>query len=535
MKRLIFSALLLSAVTANAQVGINTDNPKATLHVVSKAPAARAEGIVFPHATQAEINSWAGMGGLEIGTTVYNTDQRCLESWTGVKWANHCGGRQVVPPGPPIPPTNPDQILPAPVPPPTLPSLPGGLVLGDSGYYIASIYDDNYLPYAANTGTAQFGVSNPDGHDTTSPSNPNPAENYIIDVQGILDHTGVEVAIPVKQYTVGGTVTIPAFSVFSKVAAGLTQNNTETEVELHFPAQSFTYGGALGQRRYIKATLRAKDPLKPLLVRKLDMNIGNGADYRGVPLAEFKYFSDDNKTAQKTFYFNAVTGIPDLNFSTPQGASSGMYSGQYLHRFIYVPAYGLDGKVWLSNNLGAAYANLDDFENFNPNKRASSPTDHKAYGSLFQWGRVLPDKAGLLGHELVTWASATSGQAKIPSLSWTQDWSNQMTSHEEYCPKGFKTPITTNWNMYISALTNGAHQGTNEMWEDLSLRLTTAGIRNPNLGSHFYNQAQGGYYWTINSYSYHEAYELYFNSGNFRGDYYHNQTSYGMSIRCIKQ
>ena len=87
MNRFIISALVLSAVTANAQVGINTDNPKATLHVVGKSPSTKAEGIVFPHATQAEINSWQGIGGLEIGTTVYNTDQRCLESWTGVL---HC-------------------------------------------------------------------------------------------------------------------------------------------------------------------------------------------------------------------------------------------------------------------------------------------------------------------------------------------------------------------------------------------------------------------------------------------------------------
>ena len=534
MKRLIFSALLLSAVTANAQVGINTDNPKATLHVVSKAPAARAEGIVFPHATQAEINSWAGMGGLEIGTTVYNTDQRCLESWTGVKWANHCGGRQVVPPGPPIPPTNPDQILPAPVPPPTLPSLPGGLVLGDSGYYIASIYDDNYLPYTANTGTAQFGVSNPDGHDTTSPSNPNPAENYIIDVQGILDHTGVEVAIPIKQYTVGGTVTIPAFSVFSKVAAGLTQNNTETEVELHFPAQSFTYGGATGQRRYIKATLRAKDPLKPLLVRKLDMNIGNGADYRGVPLAEFKYFSDDNKTAKKTFYFNAVTGIPDLNFSTPQGASSGMYSGQYLHRFIYVPAYGLDGKVWLSNNLGAAYANLDDFQNFNPNKRASSPTDHKAYGSMFQFGTV-SNLAGLLGHELVTWASATSGQPKIPSLNWTLDWSSAMSPYTEYCPQGFITPTRADWQGYTNSLTNGIGYGGAEMWNDLSLRLPAVGYRNFNNGAVFGAGTVStiGYYGSRSSSGPNTRYRMAFLSNHVDNNDMLN--SYGITIRCIKQ
>ena len=538
MNRFIISALVLSAVTVNAQakegmVGINTDEPKATLHVVGKNPSTRAEGIVFPHATQAEINSWQGIGGLEIGTTVYNTDQRCLESWTGVKWANHCGGRQAIPPGPPVPPSNPDQILPAPVPPPTLPSLPGGLVLGDSGYYIASIYDDNYLPYTANTGTAQFGVSNPDSHDATSPSNPHPSENYVIDVQGILNHTGVEVAIPIKQYT-GTTVTIPEFSVYSKVAAGLTQNNTETEVELYFPAQSFTYGGALTQRKYIKATLRAKDPAKPLLVKKLDMNIGNGANYRGVPLAEFKYFSDDNKLAQRTFYFNAVTGIPDLNFDVSQDAKSGLHTGQYLHRFIYIPAYGLDGRVWLSKNLGAAYANLDDYANFNPNKRAESTTDYKAYGSLFQWGRISAHNIGLLGHELMDWTSSTAGQIKIPALNWTSDWSSQITSHVEYCPSGFKTPSLADWRAYINALTNGTSgNGVAEVWNDLSLRLSVPGRREFYSGPTFSYVGGSGTYWSTTSNG-NKTYVLYFHSSDSNLNSF-TYRSYGFSIRCVKQ
>lgn len=442
MRKLVFLALSLSGIVVDAQVGrvgINTDSPKATLHVVGKQPAAQAEGIVFPHASQAEINTWQGMGNLEIGTTVYNTDQRCLETWNGIKWYNHCGGRSVIPPGPPTPPITPGPILPAPAPPATLPSFPAGLELGDSGYYIASIYDDNYLPYTQNVGPAQFGVSNPDGHDATNPSPSYPSENVVIDVQGRLDHTGIEVGIPIKSVT-GTSVTIPAFSVYSKVAAGLTQNNIETEIELHIPAQTFTFGsGSWGDRRFVKAILRAKDPHKPLLVKKLDMNIGNGADYRGVPLAEFKYFSDNSHANVKTFYFNAVTGIPDLNFNNSQDALSGMYSGQFMHRFIYVPAYGLDGKVWLSNNLGAAYANLDDYLSFNPGKQAESPTDYKAYGSLFQWGRVsAPDNHGLLGHELVNWTSLTTGQPKIPSLSWSTDSSNRMFTHVEYCPVGFK-------------------------------------------------------------------------------------------------
>ena len=541
MRKLIFLALSLSGIVVDAQVGrvgINTDSPKATLHVVGKQPAAQAEGIVFPHASQAEINTWQGMGNLEIGTTVYNTDQRCLETWNGIKWYNHCGGRSVIPPGPPTPPITPGPILPAPAPPATLPSFPAGLELGDSGYYIASIYDDNYLPYTQNVGPAQFGVSNPDGHDATNPSPSYPSENVVIDVQGRLDHTGIEVGIPIKSAT-GTSITITAFSVYSKVAAGLTQNNIETEIELHIPAQTFTFGsGSWGDRRFVKAILRAKDPHKPLLVKKLDMNIGNGADYRGVPLAEFKYFSDNSHANVKTFYFNAVTGIPDLNFNNSQDALSGMYSGQFMHRFIYVPAYGLDGKVWLSNNLGAAYANLDDYLSFNPGKQAESPTDYKAYGSLFQWGRVsAPDNHGLLGHELVNWTSLTTGQPKIPSLSWSTDSSNRMFTHVEYCPVGFKTPSANDWRDYAEALANGISvSGGSEFYQDLALRLTLPGDRFRLSGHTFSGARSTGFYSTTTKdmTSSNLIRALYFSNNTLRIPWVLSRAA-GLPVRCVKQ
>lgn len=543
MRKLVFLALSLSGIVVDAQVGrvgINTDSPKATLHVVGKQPAAQAEGIVFPHASQAEINTWQGMGNLEIGTTVYNTDQRCLETWNGIKWYNHCGGRSATPPGPLTPPTTPGPILPAPAPPATLPSFPAGLELGDSGYYIASIYDDNYLPYNGNFGPAKFGVFNPDGHDATNPSPSYPSENVVIDVQGRLDHTGIEVGIPIKSAT-GTSITIPAFSVYSKVAAGLTQNNIETEIELHIPAQTFNFGSLfVGDRRYVKAILRAKDPNKPLLVKKLDMNIGNGADYRGVPLAEFKYFSDNSRANVKTFYFNAVTGIPDLNFNNSQDALSGMYSGQFMHRFIYVPAYGLDGKVWLSNNLGAAYANLDDYLNFNPGKQAESPTDHKAYGSLFQWGRLYaPDNQGLLGHELVNWTSTSTGQPKIPSLSWFTNIGNRMNSHVEYCPVGFKTPSTDDWKAYANALVNDTSGSTvtgyNNFHVDLALRLTQPYERQSHNGNSFLAPgAEGEYSTTTNDIPNLQIRVLRFNRATF-DTYFPRNRSAGLSVRCIKR
>jgi|GEM_PF-145870 len=64
MNRIIFSALLLSTVTANAQqqqVGINTAEPKATLHV--EAGASENKGVIIPRITAAEMKAMtAGLG-----------------------------------------------------------------------------------------------------------------------------------------------------------------------------------------------------------------------------------------------------------------------------------------------------------------------------------------------------------------------------------------------------------------------------------------------------------------------------------------
>ncbi|MGO4709079.1 hypothetical protein AB4Y90_08165 [Chryseobacterium sp. 2TAF14] len=46
--RYLIVALLIMGCNLNAQVGINTENPKSTLHVQKKADLAFADGIIPP-------------------------------------------------------------------------------------------------------------------------------------------------------------------------------------------------------------------------------------------------------------------------------------------------------------------------------------------------------------------------------------------------------------------------------------------------------------------------------------------------------
>lgn len=67
MKKLIGLILIGTAPIVFAQVGINTDNPKATLDVTAKKNALAIEGLLPPRLTRAELT--------EKGNTLYGAEQ----------------------------------------------------------------------------------------------------------------------------------------------------------------------------------------------------------------------------------------------------------------------------------------------------------------------------------------------------------------------------------------------------------------------------------------------------------------------------
>ena len=98
MKRTLIILGALSVGTAYSQshkVGINTDNPRASLEVSKAAGIAATEvqGFILPQLTQAERN---GMDRSQFvqGLQIYNTDKKCVDIWTGSHWQCIDGTKQ---------------------------------------------------------------------------------------------------------------------------------------------------------------------------------------------------------------------------------------------------------------------------------------------------------------------------------------------------------------------------------------------------------------------------------------------------------
>ncbi len=223
-----------------------------------------------------------------------------------------------------------------------------------------------------------------------------------------------------------------------------------------------------------------------------------------------------------------------------------------------MPVRSSTGRVWLNNNLGAEYADLNS-PNFNPKQQATSSTDYKAYGSQFQWGR----KAD--GHELISWRSSTAGTPKYGttytksdnpsnplfiiaknwgvSFDWrvTQDdtlWASE-SSLNNVCPVGYRLPLDP----------NGAEDSLNEFNVELNswsskdpagslsskLKLPLTGFRNSGNGwtdaAGFVDLGDFGNYWNGSV-----------NGGNARNMYFglrmklndNSERASGVSVRCIK-
>ncbi len=378
-------------------------------------------------------------------------------------------------------------------------------------YFIASAYDVNYLPYSAPVVAATSSSLNPDA--TNEPT--------VINVQGIVSTSGITIQIPV---TVTASATLPAFTQSISIPDSLTEDNIGRDVMLSWNAQSLTTSS-----KFITATIVSMGGT--LNAKKLDVNAGIGADYLGVLLGQFIY-PFNSAGATTSYQLRVIPGIPDKMFGIADNTGS-----TTTHNMLYLPIQAEDGKIWLNNNLGAHYSNINH-PNFNLVQQATSATDFRAYGSLFQFGRK-PD-----GHELVTYTSATSGTAvngttatrsdnptnalfivntNVPDYNWRINidntlW-NTVVSPNNPCPSGFRLPSITEVNALIAA----ANISNLSTAYNSILKISAAGNRTRETG----NVVVGA-----NSYTWSSSLSYFFGS-TYQGSG-NDYKAQGLAIRCIK-
>ena len=422
--------------------------------------------------------------------------------------------------------------------------LPGTVTLAqNSRHWVASVYDNDYLPYTPPTAPAS--TARPVAADGTA--------DLLVDVQGSITTTGITVYIPATVTGSGGTVA--AWSNTITVPANLTENGIATQVTLSWASQALTTAN-----NSITATIKAVG--NDLLAKKLDINAGIGKDYLGVLLGTFQY--PYNSVGNLTNYeLRDIPGIPDRMFGQIDNA------GKYEHNFLYLPVQAEDGKIWLNNNLGADYSNVDNSV-FNLAQQATSKDDINAMGSMFQWGRK-PD-----GHDIVVRTTSTNSGATFLTVSpkngfinepsggiATQsptypyvilyngghfdDWATSLTtppradrwqasSANNPCPQGFKVPLKAEWtalqtamgaanfmksNMVLKFTHVGELAGTNTSYS----YSTNGGISHYMVGDNYINSGQTTY---VTGYSTNSFSLLITSSGN-------NNAEIQGAVRCIKE
>lgn len=403
---------------------------------------------------------------------------------------------------------------------PGTPVIPSNITL-EGRYFIASVYDQDYSPFTTPTSPAT----------TNRPVAADGVNETLVDLQGVIPTSGLTVYIPA---TTTGSGTVGAWSQTINIPANLTEDGISRNITLSWSSQSYN-----ASTKSITATLKAE--VGTLNARKLDVNAGIGNDYLGVLLGTFQM---PNSGTPKGYQVRIIAAIPDKMFNQPDVA------GSFNHNFLYLPIQAEDNNVWLNNNLGADYTNINS-PSFNIGKQAASATDFHAYGSLFQWGRK-PD-----GHDLINWTAPNIGAAVNPITTGTTNdnptdtrfiatgsdwrvngsvtlWENSSSANNP-CPIGFKVPSQAQIQTYLSAsnITNGINGAAAS-----KLALPAAGTRDAGLGNiSSVTTGTSGLYWssTAGSLSSPAAAALQISQFGAPSAAFFPSKAQGISVRCIKE
>ena len=181
--------------------------------------------------------------------------------------------------------------------------------------------------------------------------------------------------------------------------------------------------------------------------------------------------------------------------------------------FVYYPIVSpITGKIWLNNNLGAKYSDINNIYLYgNLFKQAKSIVDVDAYGNLFQWGRKSDGHEFRNKQELSVNMNYPSDNPThnfhIISNKYPFDWRvnkndklwDNVDSINNVCPNGWRLPTKVEFENEFNA---GLILNDNNN----DLKLTMAGYKlNNNSSSNILCEGLYGNYWTkdvSNSYAY---------------------------------
>jgi uncharacterized protein (TIGR02145 family) len=338
-----------------------------------------------------------------------------------------------------------------------------------------------------------------------------------VDFQGQITN-----GLPIKIAYTNGTGTYGSHTgSYVQTRTGMGENGDINNIRLKYPSGTFS------SNSYIEAQLEVDgDGIFDIVKQGFNTN-------DTIAVLDLIFNGED----KGDLVLMATGGIPDRKFGSE-------------HDFIYIPVEAMDGRTWLSNNLGAQYTNVNHSA-FNPNAQATSPKDFNAYGSYYQHGR------GSDGHELATFTDSITGSRKYGTrttvlttvalannefVKLSIDWLSVHTvGHFQRwrtphyllnpCPDGYLPPSTSEFETMYTA----ENITSPESAAKSSLAFSAGGYESKYLSNtEPLLVGEKGFYWASTWHSSIKFVHFFFFNYTYAAVPYTTRT-YGYNVRCIKE